>query len=120
MRTSRSLDSVEDGSGAEMGVKDEYPWLRVGSPDPYASGDSISLVAPGLSSSRGCGRVRLLFPDDDSGPCSGPICCCGVIVGPTCIGIGRGGVRSCACVSGPGGDASDGVVIDALALLTGG
>jgi hypothetical protein len=43
MRTSLSLASVEDGRGAEMGVNVAYVWLRLGSLDPYARGDSISL-----------------------------------------------------------------------------
>ena len=53
-----------------MGVYVEYCWVRLGSPDPYASGDSISLVARCFSSSNGCGLVRLLLPDEDSDPCS--------------------------------------------------
>jgi hypothetical protein len=81
MRTSLSLDSVEDGKGAEMGVYVEYCWLRLGSLDPYASGDSISLVERCFSNSNGCGLVRLLLPDEDSDPCSTPIWCCGVITG---------------------------------------
>ena len=48
-----------------MGVYVEYCWLRLGSPDPYASGDSISLVARCFSSSNGCGLVRLLLPDEE-------------------------------------------------------
>lgn len=72
MRMSLSLKSDDEGNGAEIGVKDMYAWLRLGSPDPKARGDSISpIVRCGFSSSRGSGLVRLLFPDDDSDPCSG-------------------------------------------------
>lgn len=72
MRMSLSLESVDEGNGADIGVNDEYAWPRLGSPDPKASGDSISPeVRCGFSSSNGCGFVRRLFPDDDSDPCSG-------------------------------------------------
>lgn len=120
MRTSLSLDSVEEGRGAEIGVYDEKGCGRLGSADPNASGDSISLCARCLSNSRGCGLVRRLFPDDDSDPCSGPICCWGVMAGPSCAGIGCGGVRSWGLASAPRGDGSEGAVMDVLPRLGGG
>jgi len=120
MRTSLSLDSDEVGKGAEMGVYVEYAWLRFGSPDPYCRGDSISLVARCFSNSNGVGLVRLLFPDEDSDPCSTPICCCGVIAGANWEGADGGGVRSCGRGSGPSGDGSGGAVMDCLPLLGGG
>jgi len=103
-----------------MGVYVEYCWLRLGSPDPYASGDSISLVARCFSSSNGCGLVRLLLPDEDSDPCSTPIWCCGVIAGACCEGAVGGGVRSCGRGSELGGEGPGGTVIDCLPLLGGG
>jgi hypothetical protein len=78
IRISRSFESLEfeEGSGADVGVKDMYAWLRLGSADPKAEGDSISVVERwGFSSSSGCGFVRRLLPDDDSELCSGWIWC---------------------------------------------
>jgi hypothetical protein len=34
IRVSLSLEPAEDGKGAEIGVKEEYAWLRPGSADP--------------------------------------------------------------------------------------
>ncbi len=44
MRMSLSLESADEGRGAEIGVNEEYCWLRFVSPDPKASGDPISPI----------------------------------------------------------------------------
>lgn len=121
MRVSRSLESNEEGKGTEVGVKDEYIWLRLRSADPKANGDFVSPGARcGLSSSRDWGFVRLAFPDDDSDSGSVRICCCGVVVGPNRVWPDCGGVWAWGRESALEGDGSGGAVTDPLPLLGGG
>jgi hypothetical protein len=94
---SRSLGSDDEGKGADMGVKDEYGWIRLMSPtpDPKAWGDSVS---PGglwvFSNSSGVGLLRFFFPEDDS--CGSSECvCCGVMT------PGGGGPAGGVCIWGP-------------------
>jgi hypothetical protein len=122
MRMSLSRESVEEGGGADVGGYDIYAWLRLESPDPKATGDSISVIGRcGFSNSSGCGFARRLFPDDDSGPISDWIWRGGVIAWPEEPGAGVGVVRSWACGSEVRGDGSGGAVpMDTLPLLGGG
>ena len=69
MRMSLSLESAEDGKGAEMGVYEAYVWPRLGSADPKARGDCVSLDGRwDFSNSNGWGRERRFLPEDDSWP----------------------------------------------------
>lgn len=84
IRISLSLGSEDEGSGADMGVNDEYGCDREASPvaDPKARGDSISPGGLcGFSSSSAGGLTRFFLPEEDSWGSSAGVCC--GVVAPT-------------------------------------